>query len=209
MRLTRIALVAMTLAACALLLLRPRVARAEILKEGQMAPDFSGQMVVGDEVKPVRLIDFTGKKLILYFYPKDQTPGCTKEACAFRDSFALYDKAGVALLGCSVDSADAHKAFIKKYSLPFPLLLDPDKKIANAYGAANGIPILGLNRRITYVIDEKGKIIKAFPEVDPAVHAGEVLALINSLKPSPTPSPSPSARPSPSPAADIPKEEEE
>jgi thioredoxin-dependent peroxiredoxin len=80
------------------------------------------------------------------------------------------------VLGCSVDSADAHKDFIRKNGLPFPLLLDPDKKIATAYGAANGIPILGLDRRITYVIDENGKIIKVYPSVDPSTHATEILS---------------------------------
>ena len=110
------------------------------------------------------LADFHGKKVILYFYPKDETSGCTKEACAFRDGYSRYTNAGLVVLGCSVDSADAHKDFIRKNGLPFPLLLDPDKKIATAYGAANGIPILGLDRRITYVIDENGKIIKVYPE---------------------------------------------
>ena len=155
--------------------LRPRVARAAMLKEGQIAPPFTTQMVTGEQVAPMSLADFHGKKVILYFYPKDETSGCTKEACAFRDGYARYTNAGLVVLGCSVDSADAHKDFIRKNSLPFPLLLDPDKKIASAYGAANGIPILGLDRRITYVIDENGKIIKVYPNVDPSTHAIEIL----------------------------------
>ncbi len=155
--------------------LRPRVARAAMLKEGQIAPPFTTQMVTGEQVAPMSLADFHGKKVILYFYPKDETSGCTKEACAFRDGYARYTNAGLVVLGCSVDSADAHKDFIRKNSLPFPLLLDPDKKIATAYGAANGIPILGLDRRITYVIDENGKIIKVYPNVDPSTHAIEIL----------------------------------
>src|SRR5271163_3003397 len=155
--------------------LRPRIARAELVKEGQIAPPFTSQMVTGDNETPVSLSDFHGKKVILYFYPKDETPGCTKEACAFRDGYARFTDAGLVVLGCSVDSADAHKDFIRKNSLPFPLLLDPDKKIAKAYGAANGIPILGLDRRITYVIDENGKIIKVYPSVDPSTHAIEIL----------------------------------
>ncbi len=137
--------------------LRPRIARADLLKEGQIAPPFSTQMITGDQQSPVSLSDFHGRKVILYFYPKDQTPGCTKEACAFRDGYSRFTNAGLTVLGCSVDSADAHKAFIQKYNLPFPLLLDPDKKIATEYGAANGIPILGLDRRNNYVIDEKGQ----------------------------------------------------
>src|SRR5271170_4395355 len=155
--------------------LRQRKVRAELVKEGQIAPPFTSQMVTGDNETPVSLSDFHGKKVILYFYPKDETPGCTKEACAFRDGYARFTDAGLVVLGCSVDSADAHKDFIRKNSLPFPLLLDPDKKIAKAYGAANGIPILGLDRRITYVIDENGKIIKVYPSVDPSTHAIEIL----------------------------------
>lgn len=155
--------------------LRPRIARADLLKEGQIAPPFSTQMVTGDQQTPVSLSDFHGRKVILYFYPKDQTPGCTKEACAFRDGYARFSNAGLTVLGCSVDSADAHKEFIRKYSLPFSLLLDPDKKIATAYGAANGIPILGLDRRITYVIDENGNVLRVYPNVDPSTHAIEIL----------------------------------
>jgi peroxiredoxin Q/BCP len=182
----------------ATLALRPRIARAEMLKAGDLAPPFDSQMVVGEEVKPVKLADFAGKKLVLYFYPKDNTPGCTKEACAFRDGFAQFQQAGIAVLGCSVDSADAHKAFIRKFNLPFPLLLDPDHKIATAYGAANGIPILGLDRRITYVIDENGKILKVYPRVDPALHAGEILAAFPTPTPTVTPAPSPTPTEPPS-----------
>jgi thioredoxin-dependent peroxiredoxin len=155
--------------------LRPRIARAELLKEGDVAPPFTTQMVTGDNVAPVSLSDFHGKKVVLYFYPKDETSGCTKEACAFRDGYSKYTNAGLVVLGCSVDSADEHKKFISKNSLPFPLLVDPDKKIAKAYGAANGIPILGLDRRITYIIDENGKILKVYPSVDPSSHATQIL----------------------------------
>jgi peroxiredoxin Q/BCP len=155
-------------------------------------------MVVGEAVKPVKLSDFLGKKVILYFYPKDETPGCTKEACAFRDGYARFDQAGIVILGCSVDSADSHKEFIKKYDLPFALLLDPDRKIATAYGAANGIPILGLDKRITYVIDEKGTIIKVYPNVDPAIHSKEIIAALNVPEAAATPEPTPTSEPSPS-----------
>src|SRR5271156_7166128 len=141
-------------------------ARAELVKEGQMAPPFTTTMVTGTNEAPVSLSDFHGNKVILYFYPKDHTSGCTKEACAFRDGYSRYTNAGLVVLGCSIDTADAHKEFIKKNNLPFPLLIDPDKKIAKAYGAANGIPILGFDRRITYVIDENGKILKVYPSVD-------------------------------------------
>src|SRR5258708_5160367 len=151
--------------------LRPQIARADLLKAGQIAPPFSTQMVTGDQQAAVSLSDFHGRKVILYFYPKDETPGCTKEACAFRDGYSRFSNAGLTVLGCSVDSADAHKQFIRKYSLPFSLLLDPDKKIATAYGAATGIPVLGLDRRITYVIDENGNVLKVYPNVDPSTHA--------------------------------------
>ena len=175
--------------------LRPRIARADPLKEGQLAPPFSTQMVTGDQQAPISLSDFHGRKVILYFYPKDETPGCTKEACAFRDGYSRFSNAGLTVLGCSVDSADAHKKFIQKYNLPFSLLLDPDKKIATAYGAANGIPVLGLDRRITYVIDENGNVLKVYPNVDPSTHAIEILndlgvsAVTAAPAASPTPAP--------------------
>ena len=173
--------------------IRPQFARAELLKEGQIAPPFTTQMVSGEQVNPMSLADFHGKKVILYFYPKDETSGCTKEACAFRDGYSRFTNAGLTVLGCSVDSADAHKEFIKKYSLPFPLLLDPDKKIATAYGAANGIPILGLDRRITYVIDEKGSVLKVYPSVDPSTHAIEILNDLGSADATPAAQASPAA----------------
>jgi peroxiredoxin Q/BCP len=173
--LTVIGIFLIVLAAILPLVLSARAARAALLKDGDQAPAFSTDMVFGDQVQPVKLSDFRGRMVILYFYPKDNTPGCTKESCAFRDGFAEFHKAGFVILGCSIDGVDAHKAFIKKYSLPFPLLLDPGKKIATAYGAANGIPILGLNRRVTYVIDGTGKIVRAYPKVDPAIHAAEII----------------------------------
>jgi len=186
-------LIATGVALVAFGLLRPRIARAEVLKEGDVAPAITTQMVTGDQVTPFSLTDYHGKRVILYFYPKDDTPGCTKEACAFRDGFAKFQGAGLTVLGCSVDSSDAHRKFIKKYSLPFPLLLDPDKKIATAYGVVNGIPILGLDKRVTYVIDEDGRILKVYPNVDPAIHANQILADL----PAPTPVPTAEATPAP------------
>jgi peroxiredoxin Q/BCP len=171
--------------------LRPRIARADVLKEGAVAPPITTQMVSGDQVTPFALSDYHGKRVVLYFYPKDETPGCTKEACAFRDGYAKFQSAGLTVFGCSVDSSEAHQKFIKKYNLPFPLLLDPDKKIATEYGVANGIPILGLDKRVTYVIDEDGKILKVYPNVDPAIHATQILADM----PAPTPAPTAQATP--------------
>lgn len=174
-------------------LLRPRLARGEVLKEGDLAPTINTQMVTGDQVTPFSLTDYRGRKIILYFYPKDDTPGCTKEACAFRDGFAQFQAAGLTVLGCSIDSSDAHRKFIKKYNIPFPLLLDPDRKIATSYGVANGIPILGLDKRVTYVIDEEGRILKVYPNVDPSIHAKQILAELP--PPSPTPTASAEATP--------------
>jgi thioredoxin-dependent peroxiredoxin len=173
---------------------RPRIARAAMLSVGATAPDFHSQVVNGDQVTPVSLADYHGHKLVLYFYPKDNTPGCTKEACAFRDGYARFQAAGIWVLGCSIDSADSHKAFIKKYGLPFPLLLDPDRSIARAYGADNGVPILGLDRRVTYVIGEDGHILKVYPSVDPGVHAKQIIHDLGAdHPPSPTPAASPAA----------------
>jgi len=199
-----IMMVAIVLAAAGLaaIAFRPRIARAAMLPVGAAAPDFHSQAVNGDQVAPISLADFRGHKLVLYFYPKDSTPGCTREACAFRDGYARFQAAGISVLGCSIDSADSHKAFIKKYGLPFSLLLDPDRSIARAYGADNGIPILGLDRRVTYVIGENGLILKAYPSVDPGVHANQIihdLSAEHPPSPSPTASPAASAKaPSPS-----------
>jgi thioredoxin-dependent peroxiredoxin len=186
MKIVSLALVAIGIVVIAIAL-RPRSARAELLKEGDMAPPFATQMVSGQQVSPISLADFHGKKVILYFYPKDFTSGCTKEACAFRDGYSKYQSAGLVVLGCSIDSAEAHKGFIEKYGLPFPLLLDPDKKIAKEYGAANGIPILGFDRRITYVIGEDGKILKVYPNVDPSTHATQILSDIGTAPTAPAP----------------------
>ncbi len=183
-----VVLIASAVLVLAFIALRPRRSDAAMPQEGQPAPDFQGQMVYEGQIRPIKLSDYKGYKLVLYFYPKDNTPGCTREACAFRDGFRQFKAAGVYILGCSVDSADSHAKFIQKYNLPFPLLLDPDRKIAAAYGAANGIPILGLNRRITFVIDEQGKILKVYPDVDPSKNPGEILKAYAS-KPRPTPSP--------------------
>src|SRR5271169_6604821 len=181
----------------------PWLAHGEMLKVGDLAPEFSTDAVLGDQSTPVKLSDYYGRKVVLYFYPKDNTPGCTKEACSFRDGYNDLQRWGIVLLGCSIDSADSHRAFARKYSLPFPLLLDPDHKIAKAYGADNGIPILGLDRRITYVIGEDGRILKVYPKVDPAGHATEIVRDLGADKPPPTPtaaaSPAPVAPPTTTP----------
>jgi len=185
----------------------PWLARAEMLKVGMPAPDFSTTAVVNDQTTPIKLSNYRGRKVVLYFYPKDSTPGCTKEACAFRDGYAQLSRWGIVLLGCSIDSADSHRAFAKKHGLAFPLLLDPGNKIAKAYGADNGIPILGLDRRVTYVIGEDGNVLKVYPSVDPSIHATQIIQDLGADKtpPSPTATPSPSATATPNGAATPPE----
>src|SRR5690348_8553527 len=174
MKLAAIVLI-LVVAGIAIVAFRPRAARAAMLKEGDIAPSINTDAIFNEQIIPLHLSDYRGHQVVLYFYPKDNTPGCTKEACAFRDGYAHLQSWGIYVLGCSIDSADAHRGFIRKYRLPFPLLLDPDKKIAKAYGAENGIPILGLDQRITYVIAEDGRIAAVYPQVDPATHAKQII----------------------------------
>jgi peroxiredoxin Q/BCP len=149
------------------------------LKEGDKAPDFTA--VTNDGTK-VSLSDFKGKNLILYFYPRDNTPGCTKEACAFRDDFAELKKKGAAVLGVSTDSAKSHAKFVEKFKLPFTLLADEDKQIVQAYGAWGPKTFMGMKftgtHRITFLIGPDGRIKKIWPKVKPAEHAREVLAAL-------------------------------
>ena len=147
------------------------------LKEGDKAPEFTALTNGGGEVS---LSDFKGKSVILYFYPRDNTPGCTKEACAFRDEFAAFKKKGAVVLGVSTDSAKSHDKFVEKQKLPFTLLADGDKKIVQAYGVWGekrfmGMKFMGTNR-VTFLIGPDGRIKKIWPKVKPAQHAEEVLA---------------------------------
>lgn len=150
---------------------------ASKLKEGDNAPDFT---VNDAEGKTVRLRDLRGKKVVLYFYPKDDTPGCTKEACSFRDMFAKFRKRGIQVLGVSLDNEKSHQKFIKKFDLPFRLLADTERKISDAYGTYGEKKFMGRtymgNHRMTFLIDETGKIKKIFGKVKPEGHAEEVLA---------------------------------
>ncbi len=145
-----------------------------ILKIGTVAPDFS---LLDHDGKVTSLSQFHGSYVLLYFYPKDDTPGCTKEACMIRDVYNDFQKKGIVVLGVSKDSPVSHARFREKYELPFTLLSDPDKKVIKAYGALAGI----LTRRISYLIDPKGIIVRVYPKVDPASHAGEILKDIESL----------------------------
>ncbi|MFN2510361.1 MAG: thioredoxin-dependent thiol peroxidase [Pyrinomonadaceae bacterium] len=145
-------------------------------KEGSAAPQFTTTDADGQKVS---LKDFRGQKVVLYFYPKDDTPGCTKEACTFRDAFSRFKKQGIEILGVSPDNEASHKKFIAKYKLPFTLLADKDHTIADAYGTYGEKKFMGRTylgvKRITFLIDEKGKIKKIFDKVKPEEHAKEVL----------------------------------
>lgn len=146
------------------------------LQEGDAAPNFSANDQDGEKIS---LKDFKGKRVVLYFYPKDDTPGCTKEACSFRDSEDVYKKKGIEVLGVSIDDEKSHQKFIAKYNLPFTLLADTDKEIVNAYGVWGEKSMYGKKYmgtlRYTFLIDEKGKIKKIFTKVKVAEHADEVL----------------------------------
>jgi peroxiredoxin Q/BCP len=145
-------------------------------KEGSVAPNFAAKDANGETV---RLKDLRGQKVVLYFYPKDDTPGCTKEACSFRDAFADFKKRDIKVLGVSTDSEASHKKFAAKYKLPFTLLADPDHSIANAYGVYGEKKFMGRTylgvKRITFLIDEKGRVKKVFEKVKPEEHARDVL----------------------------------
>lgn len=153
-----------------------------LLEQGAKAPAFK---TIDQDGKPVALSDFKGKKVVLYFYPKDDTPGCTKEACAFRDAFPQFEKLNVEVLGVSVDDEKKHKKFAEKYALPFRLLADAEKKIVQDYGVWGkkkfmGKEYMGVNR-VTYIIDEAGNIARVFAKVKPETHAEEVLEALRSL----------------------------
>ena len=149
------------------------------LKEGDEAPDFSAPATGGLKMS---LSDFKGKNVILYFYPKDDTPGCTKEACNFRDNFAQFKKRGALILGVSTDPIKSHEKFTEKFDLPFPLLADEDKKIVQAYGVWGEKKFMGRTymgtHRVTFLIGPDGRIKKIWPQVKPDEHAAEVLAAL-------------------------------
>ena len=146
------------------------------LKQGDSAPDFAAPNEKG---QTVRLADFKGKKLVLYFYPKDDTPGCTAEACSLRDGYAEFISKGYAILGVSPDSVKKHVKFQEKYQLPFSLLADEDHGGATAYGVWGPKKFMGRSydgiHRTTFVIDENGKIERIIDKVDTGNHAGQVL----------------------------------
>ncbi len=136
---------------------------------GESAPTFTGETQDGDTVS---LSDFSGQKLVLYFYPKDDTPGCTTEACGFRDELDRIREQGAAVVGVSADTAESHREFAGKYGLDFPLVADPDGEIIEEYGVEGRF---GTASRVTFLIDEEGVVEAVYDDVDPDSHAAEIL----------------------------------
>ena len=147
-----------------------------MIAEGDIAPDFTVRDQTGADVK---LSDLRGQRVVLYFYPKDDTPGCTKQACSLRDGFSVFEEKDIKVLGVSMDDEKSHQKFIQKYQLPFTLLVDTDHSIADAYGSYGekqfmGKTYMGVLRK-TFLIDEAGKIVKIFSQVKVDEHTDEVL----------------------------------
>ncbi|QIA26383.1 thioredoxin-dependent thiol peroxidase [Thermaerobacter sp. PB12/4term] len=147
-----------------------------MVKVGEQAPDFTA---VNDRGETVRLSDFRGRKVVLYFYPKDDTPGCTREACSFRDDYGQLQEAGAVVLGVSPDPVESHVKFREKYGLPFPLLSDPDHQVAEAYGVWKEKRMYGRTywgiERTTFVLDEEGKVLAVIRGVKPEEHPRRAL----------------------------------
>jgi peroxiredoxin Q/BCP len=158
------------------------------LQVGDKAPSFTTN-AVGNQYgtgTPLKLSDLKGKVVVLYFYPKDDTPGCTTQACGIRDEWKAIESTGAALFGISIDAVKSHEKFITKFDLPFPLLSDTDKSIVEAYGvwvekSMYGKKYMG-TERTTFVIDTNGKISAIFPKVKPAEHAGLVMKALKELR---------------------------
>lgn len=141
------------------------------LSVGTTAPEFTAKDTNGNTVS---LSNLAGKKVVLYFYPKDDTPGCTKQACSFRDNYSAYQGKDIVVLGISKDDETSHQKFTEKYNLPFPLLADVDGSIIKAYDVDGG----GYAKRVTYVVDENGKIIHVDSSVKTETHASDILAAV-------------------------------
>jgi len=149
------------------------------LPAGIPAPDFE---LLDNTNVPRKLSDFRGRNVVLYFYPADDTPGCTKEACNFRDDYSAYEKANIVILGVSPDTVKSHVKFRQKFQLPFPLLADEGHAVCDLYGTWGPKKLMGREYegvlRTTFLIDEKGKIVKVFEKVRPAEHSTEVLSAL-------------------------------
>ncbi|MFO0665572.1 MAG: peroxiredoxin [Polyangiaceae bacterium] len=160
-----------------------------LLGVGAQAPDFSLRDAKGTTLK---LSELRGSQVVVYFYPKDDTPGCTKEACAFRDSFSKYDAAGVKVVGVSQDTEESHAQFRTKFKLPFPLAADADGAISKSFGVKSH---LGMSSRVTFLLDKNGKVAHVWPDVSPAGHAEDVLAHAQSQSAAVAPTASATAHP--------------
>lgn len=147
------------------------------LSPGDPVPDFQASNQDG---KRVKLSDFAGKAVLLYFYPKDDTPGCTQEACTFRDEFAKFKQRGAVVLGVSRQSAETHRQFRKKHRLPFDLLVDENGDLAQSLGVGT-MPVLGLHKRQSLLISADGRLIRFFEDVIPGSHAREVLSELDAF----------------------------
>jgi peroxiredoxin Q/BCP len=150
------------------------------INEGEKAPQFEGKDQDGNMIK---LSDYSGKKVILYFYPKDDTPGCTKEACNLRDNYQELKDQGFEIIGVSADTEAKHKKFIDKHELPFPLIADTDKEVIEAFGVWGEKKFMGKTydgiHRITFVIDENGNVLKRFDKVKTKDHTAQILEALN------------------------------
>jgi peroxiredoxin Q/BCP len=154
------------------------LAAAAEVAEGTKAPAFEAKDQNG---ALIRLSDFQGKAaVVLYFYPKDDTPGCTAQACSLRDGFAAIQAAGAVILGVSADTGQSHQAFAEKYHLPFSILADPDHRIIEAYGVKK-IPVLGYASRVTFLIDRQGIVRKVITDTRTKDHDQQVLALLKGI----------------------------
>lgn len=151
-----------------------------MLKPGQKAPDFS---LLDAQGKIHKLSDYSGKTVVLYFYPKDDTPGCTAEACNIRDNYSQLQDRGITILGISFDDQDSHKDFSEKYSLPFPILSDTNKTVSEQYGAKRG-PLLGFvgPKRITYLIGPDQTVLHLFEQVQTKSHSAQIIEVVEALE---------------------------
>ncbi len=165
------------LAACALFASAAVTRAATPPKPGDLAPYFEAQRQDG---KILKLSDFKGQPVVLYFYPKDDTPGCTKQACDFRDGSHKLKELGAVVLGVSAQNLESHTAFKTKYKLPFDLISDPEGRVAEAYGVGR-MPLIGLMKRETFLINADGKVVKHYPTVDPKTHIKEVFKDLEAL----------------------------
>lgn len=146
---------------------------------GTTAPAFA---LIDQNGQTQRIEDYRGKWVVLYFYPKNDTPGCTTEACAFRDDIYQLRDLGAQVLGVSIDNQESHKAFAEKHGLPFPLLADTDGKVAKSYGALWSFAFVRFARRHTFIIDPQGKVAKVYRSVKPTSHSDEVIAALRELQ---------------------------